>query len=496
MSGKKRRKDDLSDSDSDLPLTTPPDHPMDSDSPVLGSRSSPTPAPGSDPRPPVTSDPGSDPRSSLTTAPGTESRPSSGHARNSDPRSTPTTPGSAAVNAEPFLQSNGSYLVITPKDDNVSFRRINVFWPSKYFRMICGAENLQIETPANGSLIVRTQTRAQTKTLLKCTSFCEKAVTVSLHPSRNSTKGTIFAPEMRFMSEEEIMEGLRCEGVSHVRRLTTFRDGQRKDTSLLVLTFETTKLPDTLLAGHIRYQVRVFIPNPLRCLTCQRFGHSSKFCKQSPRCHKCGATPHEGTACTDPNKCLSCNSTDHNTNSSQCPVWKTEKEICAVKATTGVSYPQARRTVQERKPSPSAKTYAQTAKLQTATIQTQTDPIPQLPPLQLLKPVRTESDASAQTSTESQTPAPPPPRDSPRPQPAIPAPRPTARTGEWQTVQQKKNNRPANTERSESAEPHPHYSTRGRSEQRSHPPVRVSMGRNRTPSVGSHPRDGGTSKKV
>ena len=139
------------------------------------------------------------------------------------------------------------------------------------------------------SSFVPTQTRAQTKTLLKCTSFCEKAVTVSLHPSRNSTKGTIFAPEMRFMSEEEILDGLMCEGVSHVRRLTTFRDGQRKDTSLLVITFETTKLPDSLLAGHIRYPVRVFIPNPLRCFNCQRYGHSNKFCKQAPRCQKCSS---------------------------------------------------------------------------------------------------------------------------------------------------------------------------------------------------------------
>ena len=101
---------------------------------------------------------------------------------------------------------------------------------------------MEIETPANGSLLVRTESRAQTKKLLACTTFCEKAVTVSLHPSRNGTKGTIFAPEMRFMSEEDILDGLRTEGVSNVRRLTAFRDDQRRDTNLLVLTFETTTL--------------------------------------------------------------------------------------------------------------------------------------------------------------------------------------------------------------------------------------------------------------
>ena len=387
MSGKKRRKDDP-DSDSDSNLAAEFASPMDSDSPAV------------DPRSSVTSDPASRP----ATAPGNDPRPSTSYARNTDPRSNLTTAGSSVEDDGPYLQPDGSYLVIKPRDDNVSFRRINVFWPTKYLRSICGAENLEIETPANGSLVVRTQNRAQTKALLKCTNFCEKPVTVSLHPSRNSTKGTIFAPEMRFMSEEEILHGLRVEGVSHVRRLTTFRDGQRKDTNLLVLTFETTTLPDTLLAGHIRYSVRVYIPNPLRCFNCQRFGHSSKFCKQSPRCQRCGEAPHEGSPCSSPAKCLSCDSTEHGTNSNQCPVWKREKEICAVKATNGVSYQQARRTVEETNPKPSIKTYAQAAKTQTSTAETQTDPIPQLPPLTLLKPLTSESVVSTQTPVQSVTP--------------------------------------------------------------------------------------------
>ena len=300
-------------------------------------------------------------------------------------------------------------MVIKPRDEGVSFRKVNVFWPTKYLGSICGTGLLDIETPANGSLIVKTKTRAQTKALLKCTNFCEKAVTVSLHFARNTTKGTIFAPEMRSMSEEEILDGLRPEGVCHVRRLTTFRDGQKRDTSLLVLTFNTTKLPDTLLAGHIRYSVRVFIPNPLRCYNCQRFGHGSKFCKQSARCQKCGAAPHDGSPCSAPIKCLNCDATDHTTNSTQCPTWKKEKEICSIKATDGISYPQARRKVEERTSTPSGKTYAQIAQKQTTTttISTQTDDIPQLPPLKLLtttKSTRTEASTSTEPSPSLEPP--------------------------------------------------------------------------------------------
>ena len=279
------------------------------------------------------------------------------------------------------------------------------------------------------------------------------------------------------------MDGLKPEGISHVRRLTTFRDGQRKDTSLLVLTFETTALPDTLLAGHIRYKVNVFIPNPLRCFNCQRFGHSSKFCRQTPRCQKCGAAPHEGTPCSAPIKCLSCDATDHTTNSNQCPVWKTEKEICAVRATTGVSYPQARRTVEERMPSPSSKTYAQKTKTQTATSQTQTDPISQLPPLALLKPVATESTACTQTPTEQPTPPAPKQVNTPRTNPVTQTPQTSTHPGGWQTVRSK-HTRPTGTGH---PHPHPQSPARGRPERQSRPAVRVAMGKNRSQSVGRYP---------
>ena len=361
--------------------------------------------------------------------------------------------------------------------------------------MICGTGLLDIETPANGTLIVKTQTRAQTKALLKCTRFCDKDVTVSLHHARNTTKGTIFAPEMRYMSEEDILDGLRPEGVSHVRRLTTFRDGQRRDTSLLVITFNTTKLPDTLLAGHVRYQVRVFIPNPLRCYNCQRFGHGSKFCKQSARCHKCGAAPHEGSPCSAPVKCLNCDATDHATNSTQCPTWKEEKLICEVKATTGVSYPEARRQVKAKQSTPTpGKSYSKAASVQTTSISTQTEPLSVLPPLQLLKPVTTQSvttQASVPVATD-----PIPTQTDPRPDPDTPCPPATNRPGTWQTVRGKTRTKQTVTDKQTQPAPRPQTSTRGRPQLPPKPAVCVALGRSRSHSTGRWPPAGGTSQNT
>ena len=89
---------------------------------------------------------------------------------------------------------------------------MNIFWLRKQISAISGPVDVEIEAPANGTLILKTTSRVQTRALLKITAFCVKQVTVSLHQSRNSCKGTIFAPELRRMSEDEILADLRGDG--------------------------------------------------------------------------------------------------------------------------------------------------------------------------------------------------------------------------------------------------------------------------------------------
>ena len=103
----------------------------------------------------------------------------------------------------------------------MSFRKVNVFWPQKQVAAICGPlSSVDIEAPPNGTLIIKTYARKDTKALLKTTTFCGKSVKVSPHQSRNTTKGTIFAPELRHMSEEDILADLRGDGVQHLSSVT------------------------------------------------------------------------------------------------------------------------------------------------------------------------------------------------------------------------------------------------------------------------------------
>ena len=64
----------------------------------------------------------------------------------------------------------------------------------------------------------------------------------------------------------------------------------------VMITFEEKELPDKVFIGFMCYDVKLYIPPPLRCYKCQRFGHVAAVCKGKMRCSKCGGE-HEYEDC-------------------------------------------------------------------------------------------------------------------------------------------------------------------------------------------------------
>ena len=380
MRKRKKGRDDDNGSDSDSNLT------IDLDTPMPGAA------------------PTDDLRSSSDLASGHDLDSTLPAERNNDPSISQATRSSRTETTEPFLDPLGSYVLVKPTDPEVSFRKINVWAPSKQIEAICG-QNIKLEMKAlrDGSLLIKTASSRQTKLILKQTTFCTKKVSVSLHQSLNQSKGTIFAPELKFMSEEDLLEGMSDQGVSHVRRITTFRDGQRRDTSLLVLTFDHARLPLKLTCGYLRYDVKPFIPNPLRCFRCQRFGHGKNKCNADPICHRCAQPEHEGTPCRSHDKCANCGG-DHASSSKDCPNWQREKQICEIKVNRNITYPEARKIVESQQ-SNTPDSYASKASKTFSSMDCQTDPVPQLPPLKLLPPLKPTSLQASVTQTTQNMPA-------------------------------------------------------------------------------------------
>ncbi|GFT62327.1 putative RNA-directed DNA polymerase from transposon BS [Trichonephila clavipes] len=248
-----------------------------------------------------------------------------------------------------------------------------------------GGEPKSIKRLRSGDLLIETISDLQTKSFLLAKTFLNSPVNVSPHKTLNSCRGVISEPDLLSTPESEILEGFSDQGVIQVRRITIKKDSNIIPTKHLILTFNSPKLPTTVKAGYLNCNIRAYIPNPLRCFKCQRFGHSQIACRGQYTCPRCASVGHSSADCSLAQKCVNC-SQPHSSDSKQCPKWKAEKEIQAIKTNRNISYLEARKLIAPQL----SQTYAQVAKPSTFTSTTQTDEnITHIkcPPLQLLQPL-------------------------------------------------------------------------------------------------------------
>ncbi|GFV88471.1 uncharacterized protein TNCV_1242841 [Trichonephila clavipes] len=118
-------------------------------------------------------------------------------------------------------------------------------------------------------------------------------IQVKQHATLNYSRGVISAADLYNVTEEEILENMAEQNVSQVRRITIRRDGQVLKTKHLILTFATPDLPQSVKVAYLHCPVRPYIPNPLRCFQCQRFGHSKTTCRGQPTCARCAEVGHD-----------------------------------------------------------------------------------------------------------------------------------------------------------------------------------------------------------
>ena len=101
--------------------------------------------------------------------------------------------------------------------------------------------------------------------------------------------------------------------------------------------------------AYLSKRVEAFIPNPLRCFRCQKFGHNQKICRGIQRCGKCNGTDHNEETCQNATYCGNC-SGNYLARDKICPIWRKEYEIQRKKVLEGVSFKEARRLVELQQP--------------------------------------------------------------------------------------------------------------------------------------------------
>ncbi|GFU54960.1 uncharacterized protein TNCV_3090471 [Trichonephila clavipes] len=252
---------------------------------------------------------------------------------------------SSSIEEQQIVPDSARYFIMRTTE---TFSKVSPFLIEKAISGSIGAVKT-IRKMRSGDLFIEVSSSQQASALTKLRHLATIDVTVVAHRSLNYSRGVISAADLLHVSTEEILENLQDQKVCGVKRITIRRDGQVLDTKHLILTFATPDLPQSVKAAYLNCPVRPYIPNPLRCFQCQRFGHSKLTCRGQATCARCAEVGHDSADCKAREKCVNCKG-DHTSYSRSCPNWSLEKEITALKIKNKISYPEARRIVSSRTP--------------------------------------------------------------------------------------------------------------------------------------------------
>ncbi|XP_055543235.1 uncharacterized protein LOC129728800 [Wyeomyia smithii] len=245
-------------------------------------------------------------------------------------------------------QEGPKFLVVRRMDiKDASFEKVSPIFIHKGIKIACG-EPLNTVKLRDGSLLVKTKNIAQANQLLRCKMLGDMAVRVEESAKLNQTRGIITNAELRYATMEEIADDLSNQGVCHVEQMKRKRSGVLEPTNSLILTSNSSGIPETVKVGYLVLTVRILIPRPIRCYKCQYYGHPAKYCSKEEVCSNCYEEGYQSDVCSGQTICRNCKSSSHFSWSTDCSVFKSEQEIVRIKATKSVSMREAKNRYKAR----------------------------------------------------------------------------------------------------------------------------------------------------
>jgi hypothetical protein len=264
------------------------------------------------------------------------------------------------------------FLVVTA--NNLEPIPYNIFAIQKLLKCAVG-DVPSAKKLANGSVLVEVASRQQERNTLKMNTWIDTPISVSPHRSLNSCRGVIRCREFRDCDDTEVLDALRDQGVTFVKHIISKRNGITSPTNTFIITINKPTLPKFIKAAYMKIAVEPYIPNPLRCFNCQKFGHGKSNCKHQAVCAKCGQEGHDDVSCKHPPHCVNCSGA-HASYSRDCPTWTKQRAITTIKFEKNISFYEAKQIVDKQENAGAKRpgvSYAKALSTQTCSAATQTD---------------------------------------------------------------------------------------------------------------------------
>ena len=195
------------------------------------------------------------------------------------------------------------------------------------------SKELTFSNKDNETWTIETTTRNQSAAFLEITKLGNYNVTFEEEEYLNSIEGTvILSPKYEedgIPRNQEIEENLKLRGYN-IRKVQVYEIPSRKfhkSMKIAKITFEGQTLPRNIKIEGMNKEVRPYVPKPLQCNKCSRYGHLTKHCRNEEICAFCSSSSHttKWNCCEEP-KCINCNN-NHHARSKQCDFYNYNVEL-------------------------------------------------------------------------------------------------------------------------------------------------------------------------
>ncbi|XP_065360459.1 asparagine-rich protein-like [Calliphora vicina] len=234
---------------------------------------------------------------------------------------------------------------------------VSPFLIKKVIDCACGSEVEMCKKIRDGNILIKTKNNLQAAKLITLTSLSPSIqVEVREHTTLNFSKGVIYSNDLRGIEEEEILHELKNQNVTEIRKILKKVGKELIETGLIIITLATLNLPENLKIGYEKVKVRPYIPYPLRCRKCLRYGHTKNTCVNNAICPNCALSYHfeeDDEKCNNPSTCVNCvynnnANSQHSSLDKNCPIFLREKEIQSIVTLEKVDRKKAVETYKQR----------------------------------------------------------------------------------------------------------------------------------------------------
>ncbi|XP_055910520.1 uncharacterized protein LOC129944883 [Eupeodes corollae] len=236
----------------------------------------------------------------------------------------------------PVIQNDDNvprYIVITGLEkEGDQLRKLSTYNPIRINRGLehISKDILEVKSMRSGDLLLKVLNVATADKFIKCKLIDSIPVKVTNHISLNSVQGRIYSMHIKNITEEELLEELKKFKVIEVRKMMKKENDLLVATGAAILTFDQIRRPNEVKIGWLNCKVEEYIQNPMRCVSCQKFGHTKNRCTNSVICKDCCLPPPHYKCVRI--YCINCNDENHTSYDPSCPAFLRYKSVNKIKA--------------------------------------------------------------------------------------------------------------------------------------------------------------------